>query len=129
MALPIPPPNLTLFIAYLITIMLHQLFQLMYLHWAIPISCLDFQTLLKHFLLSKCLKVTVNLEPAWTVGCQLHCQFCIKSLQLLPDFSCSKYQICQFQAMCSIAFYAFLKVGEMTSTNRHGPLDLYKFIK
>ena len=46
-------------------------------------------------------------------------------------FSCSKYQICQFQAMCSIAFYAFLRVGEMTSTNRQGPrpLQIHQVVK
>ena len=110
MALPIPPPNLTLFIAYLITIMLHQLFQLMYLHWAIPISCLDFQTLLKHFLLSKCLKVTVNLEPAWTVGCQLHCQFCIKSLQLLPDFHVQNIKSVSFKPCARLLSMPFLKL-------------------
>lgn len=33
--------------------------------------------------------------------------------------------------MCSVAFYAFLRVGEMTSTNRHGPqaLQLHQVVK
>ena len=46
-------------------------------------------------------------------------------------FSCSQYQICQFQAMCSVAFYAFLRVGEMTSTNRQGtkPLQIHQVVK
>ena len=81
----------------LIIIMLHRQLKVMFLHWDIPISCLDFQTLLKHFLLCKC----------------------------------SRYQICQFQAMCSIAFFAFLRVGEMTSTKRHGPqpLQIHQVVK
>ena len=28
----------------------------------------------------------------------------------------STYQICQFQAMCALAFYAFLRIGELTSS-------------
>ena len=35
-----------------------------------------------------------------------------------------KDKICQFQAMCSIAFHAFLRVGEMTSTTGLGPRPL-----
>ena len=33
--------------------------------------------------------------------------------------------------MCSVAFYAFLRVGEMTSTNRHGPrpLQIHQVVK
>ena len=30
----------------------------------------------------------------------------------------SAYQICQFRAMCSLAFYAFLQTGEMASSPR-----------
>ncbi len=36
------------------------------------------------------------------------------------QFSASHYDICLFQAMCSTAFYAFLRVGEMTSTEHTG---------
>ncbi|XP_067044181.1 uncharacterized protein [Acropora muricata] len=42
-------------------------------------------------------------------------------LEAASSFSSSKYQICQFQAMCSIAF---LRVGEMTSTTGLGPRPL-----
>ena len=45
-------------------------------------------------------------------------------LEAASSFSSSKYQICQFQAMCSIAFHAFLRVGEMTSTTGLGPRPL-----
>ncbi|XP_044181867.1 uncharacterized protein LOC122962697 isoform X2 [Acropora millepora] len=45
-------------------------------------------------------------------------------LEAASSFSSSKYQICQFQAMCSIAFHTFLRVGEMTSTTGLGPRPL-----
>ena len=32
----------------------------------------------------------------------------------------SAYQIIQFQAMCSLAFYAFLRIGEITSVFKQG---------
>ena len=44
----------------------------------------------------------------------------------------SPYQICQFQAMCSLAFYAFLRLGEMTSIPSQAsspPLQLYQMTK
>ena len=44
----------------------------------------------------------------------------------------SAYQIIQFQAMCSLAFYAFLRIGEITSVSKQGappPLHLYQLTK
>jgi len=44
----------------------------------------------------------------------------------------SAYQIIQFQAMCSLAFYAFLRIGEITSVSKRGapsPLQLYQLTK
>ena len=45
----------------------------------------------------------------------------------------SVYQIIQFQAMCSLAFYAFLRIGEITSVSKQGapppPLHLYQLTK
>jgi len=117
MGLPISPPNLALFIAYLFDN-----------HYA-PSTVTTYVSALgysEHFWLCKCSKVTVNLEPVWIVGCQLLFQLILhKIIEAASRFSCSKYQnICQFQAMCSIAFYAFLRVCEMTSTKRHGPQPL-----
>ena len=111
MALPILPLIWHLLLPIcLITIMLHQLFQLMYLHWAIPIGCLDFQTLLKNFLLSKCLKVTVNLEPTWIVGCQLLCQFYMESLQLRPDFHVQNIKSVSFKPCARLLSMPFLEL-------------------
>ena len=33
-----------------------------------------------------------------------------------PRLGGSNYQRCQFKAMCSLAFFAFLRIGEMTTT-------------
>ena len=44
----------------------------------------------------------------------------------------SAYEIIQFQAMCSLAFYAFLRIGEITSVSKQGapsPLQLYQLTK
>ena len=44
----------------------------------------------------------------------------------------SAYQICQFRAMCSLAFYAFLRIGEMTSVpgrDANPPLNLFQLTK
>ena len=40
-----------------------------------------------------------------------------KLISVAPSLVGSPYQICQFQAMCSLAFFAFLRIGEMTSTS------------
>ena len=42
----------------------------------------------------------------------------------------SVYQMCQFQAMCSLAFYAFLRIGEITSAGGYSnPLQLSQLTK
>ena len=40
-----------------------------------------------------------------------------KLLDSAGKLAICRYQVCQFKAMCSTAFYAFLRVGEMTSTS------------
>lgn len=54
-----------------------------------------------------------------------------KIIAAASSFSCSKYEICQFQAMCSFAICAFLRVCEMTSTSRHSPqpLQIHQVVK
>ena len=112
--------------------MLHRRLLLMFLRWVIPINCLDFQTLLEPYLLYK-----IMLKGYGTLGAHLDSRMPItlpiltKILKASSRFSCSKYQICQFQAMCSLAFYAFLRVGEMTSTTGHGPqpLQLHQVVR
>ena len=41
-----------------------------------------------------------------------------KLVDSAESFSCPKYTKVQFRAMCSLAFYAFLRVGEMTAPKR-----------
>ena len=41
-------------------------------------------------------------------------------IEVSPRLTGSPYQICQFKAMCALAFFAFLKTGEMTATNNAG---------
>ena len=36
-----------------------------------------------------------------------------------PSLVGSPCQICQFQPMCLLAFFAFLRIGEMTSSSGH----------
>ena len=35
-----------------------------------------------------------------------------------------KYDQCQFKAMCALAFFAFLRIGELTSTSKQSPTPL-----
>ena len=112
MALPIPPPNLALFIV--------SLFDNHYAPSTVStyVSALGYSHKLSEFpdpsqtffLLSKCLKVTVNLEPAWTVGCQLLCQFCIKSLQPLPGFHVQNIKSVSFKPCARLLSMPFLEL-------------------
>ena len=54
-----------------------------------------------------------------------------KLLGAAEQFSAPLYEICQFQAMCSLAFHAFLRVGEITATNKEAspPLQLHQLVK
>ena len=53
-------------------------------------------------------------------------------ISIAPCLEGSSYQICQFQAMCSVAFYAFLRLGEMTTKfnlRATPPLQLHQITK
>ena len=49
-------------------------------------------------------------------------------LEVSPHLKGSRYQICQFKAMCSLAFFAFLRIGEITTTKNTGcqPLQMHQ---
>ena len=53
-----------------------------------------------------------------------HLPITLPILHKLLDSACNlaiyRYQVCQFKAMCSTDFYAFLRVSEMTSTSSVG---------
>ena len=53
-------------------------------------------------------------------------------LSIAPSLQGSTYQMSQFLAMCSLAFHAFLHIGETTATfnsNANPPLQLYQLTK
>lgn len=53
-------------------------------------------------------------------------------LESTSQLAISRYQVCQSKAMCSTAFYALLRVGEMTSsspTGSHAPLQLSQLVQ
>ena len=53
-------------------------------------------------------------------------------VSIAPSLQESTYQMSQFQAMCFLAFYAFLRIGEMTAkcnSNANPPLQLYQLKK
>ena len=53
-------------------------------------------------------------------------------VSVAPSLQGSTYQMSQFRAMCSFGFYAFLRLGKMTTTgssNANPPLQLYQLTK
>jgi len=55
-----------------------------------------------------------------------------KLISVAPRLQGSYYQLSQFRAMCSLAFYAFLRIGELTSVSKRDstrPLQLYQITK
>ena len=125
MVLPISPPNLALFIAYM--------FDNHYAPSTVTtyISALGYSHKLSGYPdPSKVFFIMQMLKGYGKLGARLDSRLPItlpilhRILEAASSFSSSKYQICQFQAMCSIAFHAFLRVGEMTSTTGLGPRPL-----
>lgn len=123
--LPISPPNLALFIAYM--------FDNRYAPSTVTtyVSALGYSPKLSGFPdPSRAFFIIQMLKGYGKIGARLDSRLPItlpilhRILAAASRFSSSKYQICQFQAMCLIAFYAFLRVGEMTSTTGLGPQPL-----
>ena len=73
--------------------------------------------------LTKAFFVTQMLKGYHKQGSRLYSRLPITLpiLHKLLDSACKlascRYQVCQFMVMCSTAFYAFLRVGEMTSAS------------
>ncbi|XP_068721811.1 uncharacterized protein [Montipora capricornis] len=116
--LPISPSILAFFIAYL--------FRSQYAPSTVVtyVSCLGYCHKLKGFSdPSKVFYVAEMLKGFNKVGFRLDSRLPItlpildKLISVSPSLVGSPYQICQFQAMCSLAFFAFLRIGEMTSTS------------
>ena len=117
-ALPISHSILALFIAYLFRSQYAPSTVMTY------VSCLGYCHKLKAFSdPSKVFYVAQMLKGFNKVG------FCLDSrlpitvpnldnlISVLPSLVGSRYQICQFQAMCSLAFFTFLRIDGMTSTS------------
>ena len=126
--LPISPSLLALFIAYLFDF-----------HYA-PSTVTTYISALgySHKLLgfpdpSKVFYVSQILKGYKKVGFRLDSRLPItlpileRLVSMAPFLQGSTYQMSQFRAMCLLAFYAFLRIGEMTATfngNANPPLQL-----
>ena len=81
---------------------------------------------------TKALFVTQMLKGYHKQGSRLDSRLPITFpiLHKLLDAACKlaicRYQVCQFKVMCSTAFYAFLRVDEMTSTSSVVPPSPFK---
>ena len=127
--LPITPANLALFIAYL--------FERNYAHSTVNtyISALSYS----HKLLglpdpTRVFYIIQMLKGYGKTGSQLDSRLPItlpilqSLLEVAPRTKGSSYQICQFKAMCSLAFFAFLRMGEITTSKNKScqPLQLHQ---
>jgi len=118
--LPISPPDLALFIAYL--------FDRNYAASTVNtyISAISYSHKLfgvldpsKTFFIVQMLKGYGKLDSSLDCRLPITIQILHKILISASKFIASPYELCLFQAMCSLAFYAFLRVGEMTVGNKH----------
>lgn len=130
--LPISPSVLALFIAYL--------FNAQYAPSTVTtyISTLGYVHKLRGFPdPSKVFYVSQILKGYGKVGFRLDSRLPItlpildKLVSSATSLQGSTYQICQFQAMCALAFYAFLRIGEITSVpgGYSNPLHLSQITK
>ena len=86
----------------------------MYLLLVIVIGSKVFRVPLRYFYVSQLLKgfhkVSYRLDSRLPITLPILDQLIMVATSLVG----SPYQVCQFQAMCSLAFYAFLRLGEIT---------------
>ncbi|XP_074629559.1 uncharacterized protein LOC141887177 [Acropora palmata] len=116
---PVPPATLALFIAYLFdqhyapSTVNTYVSAIGYTHkltnFPDPSNCFFFMQMLKGYR-KKGQRVDTRLPITLPI---LH-----KLVDSAESFSCPNYTKVQFCAMCSLAFYAFLRVGEMTAPNK-----------
>ena len=128
--LPVPPPTLALFIAY------------MFDHKYAPstvntyVSALGYCHKLAGFfdptkicfniqMLKGYGKIGSRLDSRLPITLPLLQRIVMSAIQL----SDSHYNICQFRAMCSLAFFAFLRVGEITASASGHTLHINQLTK
>lgn len=130
--LPISPPTLALFIAYMFD---H--------HYASStvntyVSAIGYSHKLsgfpdptKVFFIIQMLKGYGKLAARLDSRLPITLPILHKLIGAAEQFSVTQYDICQFQAMCSLAFHALLQVGEITSTKKEAgpPLQLHQLVK
>ena len=128
--LPVPPPTLALFIAY------------MFDHKYAPstvntyVSALGYcHKLAGFFDPTKIFFIIQMLKGYGKIGSRLDSRPAI-TLPILQrivmsaiHLSDSHYNICQFRAMCSLAFFAFLRVGEITASASGHTLQINQLTK
>ncbi|XP_078379981.1 uncharacterized protein LOC144662923 [Oculina patagonica] len=130
-SLPIPPPTLALFIAYLFN-----------RHYAPStvntlVSALGYSHKLAGFPdPGKVFYIVQTLKGYHKIGHRLDCRLPItlnilhRLLDSASHIAGSQYQITLFRAMCSLAFFAFLRVGEITATGESSsPLQIHQLSK
>ena len=96
------------------------------------ISWCLFQTPTKFFYVCQMLKG--YHKKGFRLDCRLPISLPIlhRLFLVAPQLQGSPYQICQFEAMCSLAFYAILRLGEITAIPSQAstpPLQLYQVKK
>ena len=127
-ALPLSPSVLTLFVAYLF-----------YLNYAPStvntyVSAIGYSHRLSNLPdLTRVSYIVQILKGYGKKGFRLDSRLPItlpilnRIIEASPHISGSHYQICQFKAMCSLAFFAFLRIGEITITLSHNqPLQIHQ---
>ena len=116
--LPISPATLALFIAYM--------FDRNYAPSTVNtyISCLSYSHKLAGLSdPTRVFYIVQMLKGYGKKGFRLDCRLPITLpilkhlIEVSPHISGSHYQVCQFRAMCSLAFFAFLRIGEITTTS------------
>lgn len=116
--LPISAPNLALFIAslfdrnYAISTVNTYISAISYSHKLFGLSDPS-----KVFFITQMLKGYGKLSTQVDVRLPITLPILHRILSLGPELSLPAYELCLFNAMCSLAFHAYLRVGEMAVTN------------
>lgn len=129
---PISPPTLALFIAYMFdhhyaaSTVNTYVSALGYFH-----KLSGFPDPTKVFFIIQMLKGYGKLGTRLDSRLPITLPILHKLLTAAEQFSLSRYTICQFQAMCSLAFHALLRVGEMSTAKKEAgpPLQLHQLAK
>ena len=120
-SLPILPATLALFVAYL--------FDNKYASSTVNtyVSALGYyhrlagvQDPTKTFYIIEMLKGYGKISPKLDSRLPITLPILVRIIQASNSFCVSHYQSSMFKAMCSLAFFAFLRIGEITVSNREG---------